>query len=997
MNTRKTIKQRIISLLVSSTMVLQAAAVMPIAFSATAPIAASAATSTVTSSPKAPTVGSVATGRNTIIVNFKSQNVNGYRLWIADNKNFKNKKIYDSSNTKFTINGLKANTKYYIKATTYVRKNGKKVYSSATNVSYNTRLSPTATATSKKSTYFTVSTSLKKESVTGYRIYIADNKNFNNSIKLQNKTGSFTQKNLKQNTTYYIKAYTYIIKNSKVYWGNPITYTIKTAAIPKAEIKTITTSQSTIVLSLRENTNLDGYCFWFADNANYDNKKVVSGNKTSFSFAKLKAGTKYYIKACGYVVRGGKNYYSNSNKLTVTTSTTPTVIDKQPTPPAAVKGFSVSSVTETSAALKWDKVSDANGYIVYKYDDAQKTWIRIVKIAANSTSYTVSGLSSGTTYKFAIKAYKTENGKEITSTSFPTVTATTKKVTDPTPVVTPPANVSGLNVSSITETSVTLKWNKVTDATGYIIYKYDDTNKTWVKTAKLPTNSTTTYIVSKLLSGTTYKFAVKAYKTVNTYETISALYATVSATTKTTTVTVTPPDSIQSIWETKVADNSISLEWDKISDATGYILYQYDNTQKTWVRIVKTTTNSTTYTVSNLDSATTYKFAVKAYKTINGREYTSETFPIATVTTTFTLVIDEEAFKAEYKAKAKVKLDEIRAEAQDYIDKLPSQEELSRTVVVDNVEIYVYALGNWNRDRLISLYFGATLDKVSEFEENLDYWAEYYLNYAYDLGVEYSGVDNLVNRISTRCKKHSSITEYFNDDHTVITYLHAYSMMDKSFNRTNNQNSPKCDLGSQGKTWVEQIKKKGYNNRQIMQAINEYVISLYERAFGKSTEPATLDTTYFSFRPAEEQSRIWEFIEDPEKYGQDHKSVCLEPAFKLLAQEFGIKLYNVYGGVTSLVYWDEETQTRYYINPILNTFYASGQYGAKNINTYTNVTEPYQMYEQMNNWYMDVSNSTAQTEHGEFMLTWNDFNPKYPLGQKNKYCGIYWFKPIDEY
>ncbi len=246
----KTIKQRVISLLVSSALVLSTVAVTPAAFLEQTPIFASAA-STITSSPKVPVIGSVSTGRNTIIVNFKSRNVNGYRLWIADNKNFKNKKIYDSSSNKFTFSGLKFNTKYYIKATTYVIENGKREYSKSTNVSYNTRLAPTPTVNSLNSTFFTVSTTLQKANVTGYRIYIADNKNFKNSIQLQNKTGVFSQKYLKKNTTYYVKAYTYVIKNGTVYWSNASVKTIKTLAVPKAEVKSKSANSNCINLTFR--------------------------------------------------------------------------------------------------------------------------------------------------------------------------------------------------------------------------------------------------------------------------------------------------------------------------------------------------------------------------------------------------------------------------------------------------------------------------------------------------------------------------------------------------------------------------------------------------------------------------------------------------------------------------------------------------------------------------------------------------------------------------
>ena len=81
----------------------------------------------------------------------------------------------------------------------------------------------------------------------------------------------------------------------------------------------------------------------------------------------------------------------------------------------------------TSVKLTWTKVSNADGYIIYKYDDSKKSWVRIDKTTTNGTSYTVSKLSTGTKYKFAIKAYKTIDKKEIASASYPQVEVSTAK------------------------------------------------------------------------------------------------------------------------------------------------------------------------------------------------------------------------------------------------------------------------------------------------------------------------------------------------------------------------------------------------------------------------------------------------------------------------------------------------------------------------------------------------------------------------------------------
>ena len=62
----------------------------------------------------------------------------------------------------------------------------------------------------------------------------------------------------------------------------------------------------------------------------------------------------------------------------------------------------------------------------------------------------------------------------------------------------------------------------------------------------------------------------------------------------------------------KVKKNSITLRWTKVKGAKGYRLYKYSDKQNKWVKVV--TTESTKYTVKGLNSGTTFKFRVKAYK-----------------------------------------------------------------------------------------------------------------------------------------------------------------------------------------------------------------------------------------------------------------------------------------------------------------------------------------------------------------------------------------------
>ena len=284
-----------------------------------------------------------------------------------------------------------------------------------------------------------------------------------------------------------------------------------------------------------------------------------------------------------------------------------TITKKASNYPPAVKGFKASPDIN-SVKLTWDKVSGAQGYIVYKYDTSQKGFVRVTKTANTNNSYTVSGLNAGTSYKFAIKAYKTINGKEYASKTYPTVTANTYL-----PVVKKFKASPYIN-------SVKLTWDKVSGAQGYVVYWYDASKSSFVRVTKTATN-VNTYTVGNLAEGTSHKFAVRAYKTISGKEVLSKTYPTVTANTYLPAVT--------NFKATSSDVNKVKLSWTKVSGAEGYIVYKYDS-KKGFIRVTKTKNTNNSYTVSGLNKGTSYKFAVKAYKTIDGKECVSKTYPTVT-------------------------------------------------------------------------------------------------------------------------------------------------------------------------------------------------------------------------------------------------------------------------------------------------------------------------------------------------------------------------------
>ena len=262
-----------------------------------------------------------------------------------------------------------------------------------------------------------------------------------------------------------------------------------------------------------------------------------------------------------------------------------------------ISGAKAVRTTYNSIKLSWDQTSDVDGYIVYRYNSERKSWIRLTKIADSDTaSYTATGLASAEQYQIAVKGYVTENGKEVGSPKLSVVKAATN-----------PGVVANFKTSANASNSVKLTWNKVNGAEGYVVYRYNPSNKGWIRLTK---TKGTSYTATGLAGGTSYKFAVKSYITLNGKE--------FGGSQLTQVFTSANPDKVNFTVKSPSAGKA-TFNWSKVRGATGYIVYYKANAKDSWHRL--TVTNGTSYTKTGLKRNNTYTFTVKAYRTTGGKVY----------------------------------------------------------------------------------------------------------------------------------------------------------------------------------------------------------------------------------------------------------------------------------------------------------------------------------------------------------------------------------------
>lgn len=271
---------------------------------------------------------------------------------------------------------------------------------------------------------------------------------------------------------------------------------------------------------------------------------------------------------------------------------------------AQVKGVKASNVAYNSVTITWTKVSGATGYEVQQYKNKQ--WTNLKTVSTNSLA--VSKLTTGTTYQFRVRAYK----KNWIRTEYGSYSKTLS-------VKPMPAKVTNLKATNITPTTAKLTWSKVSGATGYYVQQYK--SKKWVTVKNITSAKTTSYSLSKLSLGSSYKYRVIAYRTVS-----KKVYQGAASSTLTVKPAVPAPTSLKS---SSLTSSSVKLTWGKVATATGYKV-QVQNGKK-WSTLKTITSNKTVTYTAKIVPGTTYKYRVLAYKTVGKKQYDSAASSTLTV------------------------------------------------------------------------------------------------------------------------------------------------------------------------------------------------------------------------------------------------------------------------------------------------------------------------------------------------------------------------------
>jgi PKD repeat protein len=216
------------------------------------------------------------------------------------------------------------------------------------------------------------------------------------------------------------------------------------------------------------------------DNATFGQIAQLPAGTTAYQSTGLQADTTYYFRVVAYNNGGPSEFAAASAKT------------DPPPPPPAPGNLTATAVSSSQITLNWADVATETSYRVEKSTD-NATFSTVATLAANASSYTVSGLTANTTYYFRVVAIN--SGGEAASTA----SATTLSAT--------PTAPSNLSASGVTTTAVVLTWrDNSNNESGFVLERI--AGKVTVTIS--PGANTTSYSDTGLKAGTKYSYRVKA-------------------------------------------------------------------------------------------------------------------------------------------------------------------------------------------------------------------------------------------------------------------------------------------------------------------------------------------------------------------------------------------------------------------------------------------------------------------------------------------------------
>ena len=449
---------------------------------------------------------------------------------------------------------------------------------------------------------------LKWNAVSGaakYEVYRARSKD-GDYIKYSTVTGtSYTNISYIENgNTYYYKVRALDASGTAGAWSSTVSVTYRAASTGTLPAPTVTggnDSQGRPTLKWNAVSGAAKYEVYRARSKDGTYTKYSTTTGTAYTNSSyLTSGATYYYKVRALDANGNAGPYSAVVSVTCRLKlTAPTVTG--------------GNDAQGRPTLKWNAVSGAAKYEVYRARSQNGDYIKYSTVTG--TSYTnTSYIESGNTYYYKVRAL----GSDGTAGPDSTPVSVTYKAPFGAPLVTGSKDSQGRPA---------LKWDKVTDAAKYEVYRARSKDGTY---SLMSTQSATGYTnTSYLANGTTYYYKVRALKANGTASAYSSVV--------TITYGTVPTPAAPAMRSAKADSAGITVSWDTAANAVTYNVYRTTDAGSSWTQVASSVKGSS-YKDTTVQKGVKYGYKVRGVaadgKTLGPMSPTGVTAKVTAASTT---------------------------------------------------------------------------------------------------------------------------------------------------------------------------------------------------------------------------------------------------------------------------------------------------------------------------------------------------------------------------
>ena len=408
-----------------------------------------------------------------------------------------------------------------------------------------------------------------------YEVYRAISENGKYTNVYNTTYTSYTHASATEGRTYY-----YYVKAVLADGTEVVSDVVSNSSIVEKVVITVTTGNNADglpTLKWVELEEAESYEVYRSTVEDGDYVKVFTTKGKTYTHSSATKGKTYYyyVKA---VLADGKEAYSEAVSNTYIV-------------PEVVFELTTGHNDAGKPTLKWNNVTGAASYEVYRSTVADGDFVKT--FTTKGATYTNTSAVAGNTYYYKVKAILT-SGEEIYSH------VVSNDCIIPEAVITV---ATGHNDAG----KPTLKWNNVTGAASYEVYRSTAADGDFVKTF---TTKGTSYTNTSAVAGNTYYYKVKVILT-NGEEVVSDVVSN----------TCIIPGVVFDITAGHNNAGKPTLRWADIAGAASYEVYRSTAVDGDYVKMF--TTQGNTYTNTSAIAGRTYYYKVKVILT-NGEEVYSE-------------------------------------------------------------------------------------------------------------------------------------------------------------------------------------------------------------------------------------------------------------------------------------------------------------------------------------------------------------------------------------